>query len=383
MDRKVRNVRPAWYVGLLAGLVLGGATACEQGVTSTPRGDVQENVAETGSISGRVLGLDGAAVGGARVGTPGGASTVTAPDGSFALDGLAATERLAVTLEAPGYASTTAIFRVIPGTTPFRELRIARLGPVVRIDPAVGGVVHFADGGRVTFRPNSLAGVRPGELVNVQVTYYDPGPPAGPVGSRAAGYVEAAQTSVSSLEAAPGDFSAIEADGTQSQLETAGAVDVRVTDSAGQPVNVAPGQTVTINFPDRDGTATGVWGLYRFDRATGRWVRESQAPPAGDGTQEAEVPDLSIPWNADNPLITSCITIRVETPDGQPRANEYVEANGINWRGASSGNTDINGDVDLQVRASSQADVTAGPVLATVSTPAVSSTCTPTATLVF
>lgn len=382
MISKVRNVRPVWSMGLLAGLVLGGAAACEQGVTTTPQGTVQETVSTTGSISGRVLALDGAPVAGARVGTPSGASTLTGAGGEFTLDGLAATERLAVTISATGFASTTAIFRVIPGTAPFRELRIARRGAAVRIDPSVGGVVQFADGGRVTFPAGSIAGVAPGELVNVQVTFYDPGAPAGPAASRAI-IGEASQTAQNSLAAAPGDFSAVEANGAPSQLETAGAVDVLVTNSRGTRLNVAPGQRVTINAPDRDGPASGVWGLYRFDASTGRWVRAGDAPPAPDGTQRADVADLTIPWNYDKPLITSCIRIRVQDSQGQPRANQFVQANGVNWRGPSSGSTDASGDVDLPVRASSSADVTAGPVTQTVSTPTAGPTCVPTATLVF
>lgn len=381
MITKVRNVRPAWSLGLLAAVVLGGAAACEQGVTTTPRGTVQESVSATGSISGRVLGLDGVPVAGAQVGTPGGASTLTGAAGEFSLEGLAAAERLAVTVSATGFAPTTAIFRVIAGTTGFRELWIAPRGVRTRIDATAGGVVQFADGGRVTFPAGSIGGVSPGELVDVQVTFYDPGPPAGPVASAIIG--EASQTAQSSLAAAPGDFSAVEANGTRSQLETAGAVDVLVTNARGTRLNVAPGQRVTINFPDRDGQATGTWGLYRFDQATGRWVRTGDAPPAADGTQTAQVPDLTIPWNADKPLITSCIRIRVQDANGQPRVNQFVQADGVNWRGPSSGSTDANGDVDLQVRASSSADVKAGPVTQTVGTPSAGPTCVPTAALTF
>jgi hypothetical protein len=382
MKRMVRNVRPVLRMGLFTGLVLGGAVACEQGLTSA-RSEPVQSVTGTGSISGRVIDLNGIAVAGAQVSTPGGASTTTGSAGDFVLGGLPATQRVAVTISADGYASTTAAYRVIPGTQPFREIRIARRGPRVRIDAAAGGVVPFADGGRITIPANAFAGVGPGGFVDVQVTYYDPGAVEGPVASVGVSAQVAPANTASSLDAAPGDFSAIEAGGTPSQLETAGAVDVRVTNSQGAPVSVAPGQSVTINFPDRDGAAAGTWGLYRFDQSTGQWVRTGNAPPAPDGTQQATVPTLDIPWNADKPLITTCITITVRDPGGAPRVNEFVEATGVNWRGPSSGWTDGSGNVDLQVRSSSTADVAAGPVTQTVSTPATSTSCTPTATLVF
>lgn len=382
MTGMVRNVRPVVRVGLLAGLVLGGAVACEQGLTSTRAGAVQ-SVTATGSISGRVLDLNGAAVAGARVSTASGASTTTGASGDFVLGGLPAAERVAVTILASGYASTTAAYQVIPGTRPFREIRIARRGPRVRIDAAAGGVVPFADGGRITIPANAFAGVRPGEFVDVQVTYYDPGAVEGPAASRGVSAQSAPANTASSLDAAPGDFSAVEIGGAPSQLETAGAVDVLVTNAQGAPVSVASGQRVTISFPDRDGAATGVWGLYRFDQSTGQWVRTGDAPPAPDGTQQATVPTLDVQWNADKPLITTCITITVKDPQGAPRANQFVEATGVNWRGPSSGWTDASGNVDLQVRSSSTASVEAGPVTQTVSTPATSTTCTPAATLVF
>jgi hypothetical protein len=311
-----------------------------------------------------VLTVQGAPVAGAVVSTPGGASTVTGPGGAFVLGGLPATSRLAVTVSAQEFAPTTAIYKVVSGATLSREIRVLPRGPRIIVNSATGGVVPFAGGGRVTIPPNAFAGVQPGEPLGVQVTYYDP-------------------QSAAALRAAPGDFSATELGGTPSQLETAGMVDVRVTNAANQQVSVAQGQTVVINFPDRDGPATTSWGLYRFDTATGRWVRTGSAPPAPDGTQQANVPSLDRPWNADQPLVTTCITIRVEDLGGNGRANESVAGEGVSYVGISSGWTDAAGNVDLLVKSSSQVDVKAGTASQIVSTPAASTSCTPAGTLVF
>ena len=160
-------------------------------------------------------------------------------------------------------------------------------------------------------------------------------------------------------------------------------VDVFVTNAQNQQVSVAPGQRVTINFPDRDGAATAPWGLYRFDTGTGTWVRTGDAPPAPDGTQRADVPSLDRPWNADQPLVTTCITVTAEDFGGAPRANEPVTAEGVSYRGISSGFTDAAGNVDLRVKSSSTVDVRAGTATQTVSTPPASTSCTPAATLVY
>src|SRR5215207_1331313 len=99
----VWNARPV-RVGLLAALVLGGAAACERGLTSSPEGPASAAAAEgAGAIAGRVLeAVSGAPVPGAVVSTPGGASTVTGPGGEFVIAGLAAAERLAATASAEG-----------------------------------------------------------------------------------------------------------------------------------------------------------------------------------------------------------------------------------------------------------------------------------------
>ncbi|HEU4451993.1 MAG TPA: carboxypeptidase-like regulatory domain-containing protein, partial [Longimicrobium sp.] len=213
-----RKVRPALRLCALAALVLGGAAACERGLTSAPEGPVRNEVAAgAGAVAGRVLSTSGVAVPGARVSTPGGAVAVTGPGGEFVLPGLAVADRLPVTVSAEGFASTTAIYRVIAGVTVSREIRVLRRGPRVRIDAAAGGVVAFSNGGRVTIPPMAFAGVKPGEAVNVQIAYYDP-----------------AVSEI--LAAAPGDFAATEADGTRSQLQTSGMVDVLVTTDAGTQV---------------------------------------------------------------------------------------------------------------------------------------------------
>ena len=363
VSSKVRKVAPMWRLALLGGLVLGGTAACEQGLTSGPGGPAVANVTEgSGNISGRVVSLDGQPIAGARITTPAGVAAVSGADGVFGIGRLPAAERLAVSVSAEGFATSTAIYRVNAGSTSRREVVLMRRGRGVRVDAAAGGVVAFADGGRVTIPANAFEGVRPGEVVNVSVTYYDP-------------------ESNRQLSAAPGDFSATEQDGRASQLETAGMIDIRVTNAENTQLRLAEGRSVTVNFPDRDGPASDRWGLYRFDASTGTWVRTGDAPVDPDSTQRAEIPSVDIPWNLDKPLITTCITVRVQDGLGAAVAGEPVVALGINYRGPSTGQTDANGSVDLPVRSSSVVDVTAGSVTQTFTTPPTSTNCTYAGTL--
>lgn len=380
---RVRNVRPVLRIGLLAGLLLGAAAACEQALTPADGVARAERVEGTGSIAGRIVNAEDLPIAGAAISTPGGATTVSDGNGDFVLGGLPATNRLAVTVSAAGYASNTAIFPVVAGATLSRVLQLAARGPSVRIDAAAGGVVSFADGGRITIPPFAFAGVGRGQFVDVSVTYFDPGAGGGVASVRLAS--DGIMNTGDGLAGAPGDFSAVEADGTDSQLETAGMVDVEVTDPNGAPVSVAPGQTVTINFPDRDGAASRGWGLYEFNAATGNWERRGNAPASPDGTPEVTVPSLDRPWNADIPMTATCISVQVNDSNGQPRANEEVKADGVNWRGPTTEFTDGNGVARLQVQASAQVTVSAGPNLdsQTVTAPAVGANCPLTATLAY
>ncbi|HEX8671541.1 MAG TPA: carboxypeptidase-like regulatory domain-containing protein, partial [Longimicrobium sp.] len=353
----VGNVSPVWRLALLGGLVLGGAAACEQGLTSAPGGAVANVTQGSGSITGRVVSLAGQPIAGAQITTPAGAAAVTNADGAFIIGNLPATERLAVNVAAPGFATGTAIYRVNSGTTSRREVVLMPRGEAVAVNAGTGGVVSFAGGGRVTIRPNAFQGVGPGEMVQVSVTYFDP-------------------ESNRQLSAAPGDFSATEQDGTASQLETAGMIDIRATNAQNAPLSLAPGQTVTVNFPDRDGPAMAPWGLYSFDRTTGTWVGAGSAPADPDGTQRADIPSINTPWNADKAMFTTCITVRVEDKSTSPVAGEHVVAQGVNYAGITPGHTDNNGSVDLLVRSSSIVDVTAGGTTQTYTTPPTSTKCT-------
>jgi hypothetical protein len=354
---KVGNVSPVWRMALVGGLVLAGA--CEQGLTSAPGGAVAANVTQgAGSITGRVVSLGGQPIAGARVATASGIVASSDDNGVFVIGNLPSTERLAVNVSAQGFATGTATYRVNAGSTSRREVVLMPRGQAVLVEAGAGGVVPFAGGGRVTIPANAFAGVGPGETVKVSVTYFDP-------------------ESDRQLSAAPGDFSAAEQDGTASQLETAGMIDIRATNAQNAPLSLAPGQTVTVNFPDRDGGAMAPWGLYRFDRTTGTWVRTGDAPVDPDGTQRADIPSIDVPWNADKPMITTCITVRVEDASSAPVAGEPVVAEGVNYRGPSSGHTDNNGNVDLLVRSSSTVQVRAGSATPQIyPTPPTSTQCT-------
>ncbi|HLM69443.1 MAG TPA: carboxypeptidase-like regulatory domain-containing protein [Longimicrobium sp.] len=332
----------------LAVLMLGGVAACE--TVSSPEMAPSANVAQGGAIGGRVLNLDGLPVPGAVVRTHGGAETVTDPAGNFRLSGLAATPRLAVSVEAPGYDGTTAIFRVRAGALLERPITIQPLAPAVTLSAGAGGSVPIAGGGQVVIPANAFAGVSPGDPVTVRATYIDTQNPA-------------------QFSTAPGDFAGTDLAGNPVRLESFGMISVAATGPSGQAVDLAPGQTATIEFPLRGGTAVPTRAVWTFDPVQGTWVEETTAVVTPT-TINVTVPTLAPRRNVDTPFPPVCIAVRVLRSDNvTPRVNEYVAANGISYAGFTQDWTNTSGVVQLQVPASSQTVVKTGGLVQTVTAP--------------
>lgn len=263
-----------------AGTFLLIAAACERSTTAAPEGAVQAEAAETGSIGGIVLDLGGKPVAGARVTASGGGSAVTGAEGRFAIDGLAPNDRLPVTVSASGFAPTTALYKVVAGQRTGREIRVLNLGPAAKVIAGQGGTVPFGGTGSLVIPPNAFAGVAASEAVAVRVAFYDPANPA-------------------SMSAAPGDLSAVEADGSFWRLRTNGMLFISATSAQGTRLTLAPGRVVLANVPDRanDGTR---WSEYRFDTSTGLWQWTGTAI-AGPGVQQIDIIDIDVTANIDVP----------------------------------------------------------------------------------
>lgn len=346
------STRRFWQTFVLAGVLLGAAAACDRGVTAPGAERSDAAAAIGGAIGGTVLTLDGTPIAGAVVSTPSGASAVTGTDGSFTLGGLAPTGRLAVDVAAEGFATTSRIYRVVAGERLSREIRMIPAGPPVVIVAGQGGVVRFSDVGSVEIPANAFAGVSPDEPVTVRVDYWDPADAA-------------------AFRTAPGDFSGIEADGTQSVLSSNGMLNVRVTGAQGQLLALAEGQSMRINVPDRaTHTATTCsWGLYRYDPAQGRWILVRPVAPPIPGTVTTWVDANGVRWNIDCWIRSTRLPVRVIDAVGNPVRNFSVTASALSYFGGGETWTDANGFATLPLGADQRVSVEAGSASVQVVTP--------------
>ena len=355
-----RNTRTLLALGAL---LLGGVAACEQ--VASPDVQPSLNTIANGGIGGTVVDLRDVPVAGASVRTANGAATVTDGAGRFTLRGLEATDRLPVTISAPGFVSTTRIYQVRAGAELQQPVRIQRQAQPVVIIAGQGGTVPFQGGGQIILPPRAFAGVADDEPVSIRATYIDPADPV-------------------QFSTAPGDFTAVTFGGENVRLESFGMSNIVATGGQGQPVDLAPGQVAEIRFPVRGGTGAATRGLWTFDDRQGIWVEAGTAQVTPTSIN-VRVPTLRPDLNLDIPVDVVCIEIEVLRTDRvTPQPNVYVTANGVSYSASTANWTDANGLVQLPVAASAVVNVSAGSALLTVTTPPAGTPgCPRAATLVF
>lgn len=278
----------------------------------------------TGSIIGRVVDPRNNPVSGAQVRASGQPAVLTNSNGEFNIQGLPATQRLAVSFSAAGFMETTRVYEVGGSSR--------NTGNVVVIWPRVAPAsLNATQGGKLTF-PGGSVRFPPRALVDE-------------LGRPLQGEVRVAFsvldiTDRRQLRSAPGDFTARMPNGRIRQLETFGVFEVYAENSNGQRAKLAPGKTAAIelSIPQaRRRTAPRRVGLFSFDGNSGRWIAEGilrRSP--GRVFYRTRIPAINTFWNADMPLDTTCITLKILKEDGTPApVGTRVEAEGVDYSGTS------------------------------------------------
>ncbi len=293
-----------------------------------------------GTVSGRAvdaataLGVAGITV---RIGS---LSATTDASGAFSITGVAAAERLTVLFESTTHAETARIASLASGGTADVQARLLRVGTTASVDVAAGGTVSVAGSTAQVVLP--AAGVQradgstPTGNMQVRVTPINP-------------------ASDSSLM--PGDFSTV-VSGAAQPIESFGALNVTLRDSAGAALNLGSGRTATIRIPvgTRSATTPATIPLFYFDAAAGRWVQEGTATLAGTAPNQYYVGTVShfSTWNADQVMNTVRLTGCVADALGTRIAGARISGDGINYSGTTSATSDTAGNFTIAVRSSSQ-----------------------------
>jgi len=215
----------------------------------------------TATVKGLVTLANGSPLAGVVVGVVGSATSAqTAADGSVTLAGVPAGVPLVLRLTQTGHAEQVVrLAGMGAGSTDayFRAALTPR-NAASSLPVAENGGTATGPGGAKVVLPASA-------LVRAD-------------GSAVTGAVDVAITPVDVLtqpEAFPGEFDGVQPNGTQTPLASLGLMEV-VLSQAGQPLQIAPGRTATVEIPIYTGGAAAGQAipLWSLDEATGLWVQE-------------------------------------------------------------------------------------------------------------
>lgn len=292
-------------------------------------------------VFGTVVDTAGAPVARALV-RVGDTSATSDAAGAFRLE-VAPGTGLVASVRAAGHLPVFLTVDVHSGAASRIDATLMPMAAPVVVDVTEGGEASGSRGSGVAIPAGALVdatgGVVSGE-VEVFLTPFDP-------------------SNAAEFAAYPGALTAEQTGGEVVQLQTYGVLDVTIMKD-GEELQVADGATVTARIPIPAGLADppATVGLWSFDEERGIWIEEGTATLDADaGVYVAELPHLS-PWNADDPMLVTCITGRAVDSDGEPIAGARIRAVGVSIFGANETSAGADGTFCTYAPPSSQVRVT-------------------------
>lgn len=262
-----------------------------------------------GSVDGLILDMEGAAVFGATVRT-GSNMVISDENGFFSFKNIPLNEKGAlVTAEKDGYFYNAKFVFPNLNKKSLTKFKMMQKTLTSSFSSNSGGTSMMSGDAKVTIPANSIKqenGALYSGTVNVYATWLDP-------------------TGENLLYEMPGDLRAQNSDGEQVQLMTYGMIGVELEDANGAPLNIADGQTATIELPVPAAllsSAPSTIPLWHFNETSGIWEEEGEAT-LQNGVYVGTVGHFSF-WNVDVPFEAVTLTGSV-TNQGKGVPNILVQ----------------------------------------------------------
>jgi hypothetical protein len=313
------------------------------GVTSPTPTPVPNN--GTSSITGIVVSSDtGLPLGNVKVSLDA-ASTQTAADGTYTLQGLTAAPDKIVRFEISGYAMNLAQISLLQNQTTQANTRLTPVGITTTLPVATGGTVTVSNSPAAVVLPAAglidTNGVLASGAVTVDLTPVNPAEDPANM---------------------PGSLATVQ-EGVALPIESFGAIQVSLKDAQGQKLQLAPGKTATVRIPavSRTSNLPSDIPLYFLDETTGKWVQEGSASLKRDATgsyYEGTVTHFST-WNADRIYETTVVQGCLVDATGARAPFKFIASAGIDYSGSAQAYTDAEGNFSVPVRRYSTAVISA------------------------
>lgn len=279
----------------LATLVTTALLACGGG-GSTPT----TPPAATTFVSGVVKNASGSPVQGATV-TTSGQSITTGADGSFKLDASKSVDTAVVLVKKSGFTTTA---KEVPLTTDANtQIDIQLLADQVSTTFSAATAASIAvSNAQVQIPANAIKTTNGADFtgtVYVGASYYSP-------------------DTVQGAQAFAGPYTGTDA-GVQSPIISMGFMEVKLTDAAGNLLQLKAPATLTFPASSNSANAASV-PLWFYDEAAAMWKREGTATRQADGTYQGTVTHFTI-WNADFYAVTATLKGCFKNAAGQALSN--------------------------------------------------------------
>jgi hypothetical protein len=253
-------------------------------------------------VSGTVQTSAGAPVAGATV-SAAGQSAVTGSDGRYKFDASASPNGTVVLVKKTGFTTTAKEAPLAKGST--TQINITLLADQVNTSFSASTPADITvSGANVKIPANAVktaAGADYTGTVTVAASYYSP-------------------DTLQGVQAFAGPYLGTDG-GVQSPIISMGFMEVKLSDTAGQPLQLKSGAPATLTYPASSNAANAASiPMWVYDEAKTVWVREGQATRQADGSYQASVAHFSL-WNADFKGLTADIKTCFVDASGKPIAN--------------------------------------------------------------
>ncbi len=272
-----------------------------------------------GVVMGRVTDTGGFKLGDVKV-TANGQPVETNDQGWFSISNVTEGDRVIVDFERDGYATTHRVVDVETGESSFID---ATMSPVDKTDSFsgnIGGAVTTTSGGSIDIGAKDLediSGNTHTDDVYISMTVFDP-------------------SDDEDANAFPGEYLGISG-GEYYPIKSFGFMDISVTDSYGNELQLKDGQTATITIPvpsslQSDASSLGTCPLWYFDTDTGYWMEDGQG--TYDSSSKSFVGTIThfSTWNYDVAYPRAYISGRVVDSSGNPVSGAEVTCWGPGWK---------------------------------------------------
>jgi hypothetical protein len=290
-----------------------------------------------------------------------GDSTETDSTGLWAFDNneLEDAGDIAIDFNKSGYAFNQKPISIVNGNDHSLNATLAAVDFTGVFDGTDGLSIDMDDGGAQVELPGGTYLDANGEpyngTISVEGTLFDV-TYKGPAGSKA---VE----EVSERSAAPGDFSAYDADGEEAILESFGMIQINMVDEDGNEVDLPDGETATIRIQMQGGSSLvdDLIPAWSYDEDNFKWIEEGEGKVLlheGELAWEFEASHFSS-WNTDYPVSSwGCIQCQGADLYTMGVSGLSVSADGVDYSATTSASADSDGDLCVDVKNDSQVALT-------------------------